>query len=178
MARPQTVAVITLAVGLLFAGLRLVFWGPYAGNPFIQLAGTLFVVGLAGTAVGWAIWKDWFSHPLTDPPKRSHSHSLARHTRGAAGMARAFSAFTRATSLPEPPKPAGHDPQFLAAWVSGDLQACDRRLNLLAEEMERRDGPEMSRLLHYQRCLEQARKAASQAARPDLRTTSILDETE
>ena len=152
-------------------------FGSHSSNPQLKVAAFLGVSLVAGGLIMAAIWHDWFSHPLTDPPKRSHSHSLSRHSAGKGAMAAHFRRFaTQPGTLPGPPKPALHDPRFLEAWQSGDLEACERRLNLLAGEMDRREGDEMSRLLHYQRYLERARKAAWAATRPDRRTSSILDE--
>lgn len=172
-----TVGRISAVVILSFSGFGWAMFGSHSGNPQLKVAAFLGVALVAGALIMAAIWHDWFSHPLTNMPKRSHSHSLSRHSRGQAAMAKWFRAYaTGVGALPDPPKPAAHDPAFLAAWQAGDLGECDRRLDLLAGEMDRREGPEVARLMHYQRCLERARKAAWAATRPDARTGSILDE--
>ena len=178
MPRLITVARITGIMMLAATGMSWAFNGPPGSNPVTNVAAFFTVVLGATVLIMTAIWQDWFSNPLTDLPGRD-SLSLARHASGKAAMAKWFRRHaSRSGSLPAPPKPGLHDPEFLAAWQEGDLEACDRRLDLLAGEMDRREGDEMSRLLHYQRCLERARKAAWKAVGPDRRTASILDETD
>lgn len=177
-----TVVGITLAVFLVLAaqGWATRSLGSDAAiDEGAAVAAQFFLVTVLGGALVVAfVWRDWFHNYFTRLPKRRASRSMSRHLRNRDALARGFRTWVRspAGSLPEPPGSVGHDDEFLMAWANGDLYGCERRLDMLAGEVDRRRDAELGRLVHYQRCLERSRETVSGMARLDHRTSSVLDE--